>query len=238
MLNRSLWRSILNPCGPWGQVLQESIARWALCVDTSCSFARRDPFAFATYLSISDGGHFENLGAYELIKRKCKVIIISDAECDPNFQFEGLGTLIRMCEVDFGAKIDIDVNSIRSDVESSWSRNRCAVGKITYQDELGATSKDQSEGVLIYLKAAMDGHEGTAVMQYKLAHPDFPHDTTADQFYGEDQFESYRSLGYDIARCALGRVIQPDCLVDPKPDIIDCAKKLKNMFSPVFPNIG
>jgi len=75
-------------------------------------------------------------------------------------------------------------------------------------------------------------------MQYKLAHPDFPHDTTADQFYGEDQFESYRSLGYDIARRALGRVIQPDCLVDPKLDIIDCAKKLKNMFSPVLPNIG
>jgi len=192
----------------------------------------------STYLSVSDGGHFENLGAYELIKRKCKVIIISDAECDPKFQFEGLGTLIRMCEVDFGAKIDIDVSSIRPHAESCWSRNRCAVGKITYQDELGATSKDQSEGILIYLKASMNGREGTAVMQYKLAHPDFPHDTTADQFYGEDQFESYRSLGYDIARRAFDRVKQPDCLVDPKPDIIDCAKKLKNMFSPVFPNIG
>ncbi len=42
------------------------------------------------FLAISDGGHFENLAAYELVKRKCKIIIISDGECDPNYQFEGL----------------------------------------------------------------------------------------------------------------------------------------------------
>ncbi|HEY8158224.1 MAG TPA: patatin-like phospholipase family protein [Methylobacter sp.] len=189
----------------------------------------------STYLSVSDGGHFENLAAYELVKRKCKVIIISDAECDPKFQFEGLGTLIRMCEVDFGTKIEIDVSSIRPHGKPSWSHNRCAVGKITYKNE---SDKDKSEGILIYIKASMNGQENTAVMQYKLAHQDFPHDSTADQFYGEDQFESYRSLGYDITRCAFDRVIQQDCLVDPKPDMIDCAKKLKNMFSPILPNIG
>ena len=80
------------------------------------------------YLSISDGGHFENLAAYELIKRKCKVILISDGECDPLYQFEGLGTLIRMCEVDFGAKIEIDVRALHPDAGAPWSRSRCAVG--------------------------------------------------------------------------------------------------------------
>ena len=55
---------------------------------------------------VSDGGHFENLAAYELIRRRCRVIIISDAECDRQLTFDGLGTLIRMCEVDFGCKID------------------------------------------------------------------------------------------------------------------------------------
>jgi len=190
----------------------------------------------STYLSVSDGGHFENLAAYELIKRKCKVIIIIDAECDPKFQFEGLGTLIRMCEVDFGVKIKIDVSSIRPDGESPWSRNRCAVGEIKYRDE--------PEGILIYIKASMNGHEGTAVMQYKLAHPDFPHDTTADQFYGEDQFESYRSLGRDITRRTFDRVMHPVGLFDSKiegqkeQDIIEYAKRLKHIFSPMLPNIG
>ncbi len=66
------------------------------------------------YLAISDGGHFENMAAYELVKRQCRLIIISDAECDENLTFEGLGTLIRMCEVDFNFKIvTTDVSAIR-----------------------------------------------------------------------------------------------------------------------------
>ena len=143
------------------------------------------------YLSISDGGHFENLAAYELIKRNCKVIIISDAECDPDYQFEGLGNLIRICEVDFGAEITIEVSSnIKPNVAGGWSALRYAIGKIKY--------KDGNDGVLIYIKASMTGKEDTAVMQYKWSHQSFPHETTGNQFYKEDQFESYRSLGYEI----------------------------------------
>jgi hypothetical protein len=148
----------------------------------------------ARFVSISDGGHFENLAAYELIRRKCRVIIISDGECDVDLTFAGLGTLIRMCEVDFGAKITIDVSAIRR-AGSTWSTRRWAIGSIDYGD-------GSPDGVLIYLKAAMTGREDTAVLQYKSSHPPFPHETTGDQFYGEDQFESYRSLGRDIGRDA------------------------------------
>ncbi len=125
---------------------------------------------------ISDGGHFENLAAYELIRRRCRVIIISDAECDPELKFEGLGSLIRMCEVDFGTTITLDVGAIRPDPKSNWSGLRCAIGQIDYGDGI--------PGVLIYLKAAMTGHEDSAVLQYKANHPDFPHESTGDQFYG------------------------------------------------------
>jgi hypothetical protein len=151
------------------------------------------------FLMISDGGHFENLAVYELVKRRCRVIIASDAECDPRLGFDGLGTLIRMCEVDFGAQIVIDVASIRKRDASPWSSNRFAVGTIYYDDE--------TTGTLIYLKASMTGNEDTATLQYKTAHPDFPHETTGDQFYGEDQFESYRRLGWDVAYRAFGLVI-------------------------------
>lgn len=143
------------------------------------------------FLAISDGGHFENLAAYELVKRKCKVIIISDGECDPDFEFEGLGTLIRMCKVDNLATINIEVRPIHRRDELGRSGLCYSVGTIEY--------KDSPSGILIYIKASMDGDEDTAVMQYKASHPDFPHETTSDQFYGEDQFESYRSLGHHIA---------------------------------------
>jgi hypothetical protein len=55
----------------------------------------------------------------------------------------------------------------------------------------------------VYLKASMTGGEDTAVLQYKSSHPTFPHETTGDQFYGEDQFESYRELGQEVAAEAL-----------------------------------
>lgn len=152
------------------------------------------------FLMISDGGHFENLAAYELVRRKCAVVIISDGECDPDLSFSGLGTLIRMCDVDFGAKIMIDdVSEIRPQSRGAWSKKRCAVGTIDY-------GPGQPPGMLIYLKASMTGKEDTAVLQYKATHPTFPHETTSDQFYGEDQFESYRELGREIAREACERV--------------------------------
>lgn len=178
------------------------------------------------YLAISDGGHFENLAAYELLKRKCAVIIISDGECDPKLQFEGLGTLIRMSEVDLKAKIDIDVRSIRPESGAAWSRNRCAVGRVYYADG--------TCGLLIYLKASMTGHEETAVLQYKATHPDFPHETTSDQFYGEDQFESYRSLGRDVAM----RTFAPVRPQDGQWDFLDLAEKLEKICSPSLPNVG
>jgi hypothetical protein len=145
----------------------------------------------STFVMVSDGGHFENLAAYELVRRRCRVIVVSDGECDVEYTFGGLGTLIRMCEVDFGCQISIDVDALRPSAEGGgWSRRRFAVGDITYAD--GST------GILIYIKASMMGEEDTSVRQYKSSHPEFPHESTGDQFYGEDQFESYRRLGRDI----------------------------------------
>jgi patatin-like phospholipase len=141
------------------------------------------------FVMISDGGHFENLAAYELIRRRCRVVFICDGECDPELSFEGLGTLIRMCKVDFLIDVDIDVHGIRAR-NDNWSTNRFAAGRIHYGGG--------KYGVLIYMKASMTGFEPTPVLQYKSSHPHFPHETTGDQFYAEDQFESYRRLGQDI----------------------------------------
>jgi hypothetical protein len=149
------------------------------------------------FVMVSDGGHFENLAAYELIRRRCQIVIISDGECDPKLAFTGLGTLIRVSEVDFGARVSIDVSQIRIGASEPWSVRQWAVGSIDY----GA---DYPPGMLIYLKASMTGHEDTSVLQYKAIHPAFPHETTGDQFYGEDQFESYRHLGREVALDAFG----------------------------------
>ena len=143
------------------------------------------------YLNVSDGGHFENLGIYELVRRRCKVIIACDAECDESLQFGSLGNVVRLCETDFDAKIDIKVSSIRLQ-KNDLSLAHCTVGTITYCNG--------SIGYLIYLKASMTGDEEVGITQYRSIHPSFPHQTTADQFFSEDQFESYRQLGQHVVR--------------------------------------
>jgi hypothetical protein len=146
------------------------------------------------FLNVSDGGHFENLGVYELIRRRCKVIIACDAECDEFLTFGGLGNLVRICATDFGAVIDLDVRSIRHQ-KDDHSLAHCAVGKIKYSNG--------SIGYLIYLKASVTGDEDIGVAQYRSVHPTFPHESTANQFFSEDQFESYRKLGQHVVRHSL-----------------------------------
>jgi hypothetical protein len=174
----------------------------------------------SAFVNVSDGGHFENLGIYELVRRRCKVIIACDAECDDQLQFGSLGNVVRICETDFGAKIDVDVNSMRKQT-NGYSLVHCAVGKITYSNG--------SMGWLIYLKATVTGDEDVAVAQYRSVHPAFPQESTADQFFTEDQFESYRRLGQHVVRHALR---------DTRPggDPVEIAKKLYDVWASM--NLG
>jgi len=165
------------------------------------------------FLDLSDGGHFENLGVYELVRRRCKVIIAADSECDPDLNFDGLGNLIRICEVDFGARIEIDVNSIRKQAENGRSHNHCAVGTINYSNG--------GFGYLIYLKSSLTGDEETDVLQYASGHDTFPHETTADQFFAEDQFESYRQLGRHVVEHAFRNVAGISDLTRAAMELLD-----------------
>ncbi|MBV8846356.1 MAG: hypothetical protein JO307_26415 [Bryobacterales bacterium] len=168
------------------------------------------------YVNISDGGHFENLAIYELIRRRVKVIIAADGECDSDLNFGSLGNVIRICETDFGAKIDIDVGSIRKQPNGK-SRAHCAVGRIAYSNG--------SLGYLIYLKASITGDEDSDIEQYRAAHPDFPHQSTSDQFFTEDQFESYRRLGHHIASLAFRDA-------EAGASLMEIAGKLYDLWTP------
>ena len=100
---------------------------------------------------LSDGGHFENLGIYELVRRRCTYIIVGDATADPELKFGDLGNAVRKCWADFGVDIDIDASQIRRSQSSNRSQWHCVVGKIHYPkcDDVGT----RLEGKLIYMKA-------------------------------------------------------------------------------------
>lgn len=147
------------------------------------------------YVYVSDGGHFENLGIYELVRRRCRYIIACDAGCDPDYTFEDLGNAIRKCRIDLGIEIEIDPGAIVPDPETGHSLFHCAVGTIHYERR----DPVATPGYLLYIKASLTGNEPTDVKQYKADHAAFPHESTGDQWYCESQFESYRKLGHHVA---------------------------------------
>ena len=146
------------------------------------------------FVSLSDGGHFENLGVYELVRRRCSVILASDAGADPKYVFDDLAEARRKCYTDFGVdfRFKTAVDGIRPPAGDQPSVRHYAIAEILYPD--------QPPGTLIYWKASITADLPPDIMHYRRTHEDFPHQTTADQFFDESQFESYRHLGYEVAR--------------------------------------
>jgi hypothetical protein len=67
-----------------------------------------------------------------------------------------------------------------------------------------ADEKMYGDGTLLYVKPAYHGTETSpGIRSYAMAHPEFPHETTVDQWFTESQFESYRSLGLEIGKSVL-----------------------------------
>lgn len=146
------------------------------------------------WVYLSDGGHFENLGIYELVRRRCRFIIASDAGQDGAITFEDLGNAIEKCRADFGINIEINLDRLRPSPGSKMSAAHCAIGTIRYDQQ---NPNDQA-GTLLYIKATLTGDEPADVLRYASAHAAFPHESTSDQFFDESQFESYRALGYHV----------------------------------------
>jgi hypothetical protein len=149
----------------------------------------------SSYVYLSDGGHFENLGIYELVRRQCKLVVAVDCGQDGDFTFEDLGNAIRKCQTDFGVCITIDVSALHPTVQSQYgnfkhAKKHFSVGRIHY--------KNGEQGILLYIKNSLTGDEPTDLINYKLEEPSFPHHSTIDQFFSESQFESYRQLGYHM----------------------------------------
>src|SRR6266576_1618641 len=147
------------------------------------------------YVYLSDGGHFENLGLYEMVLRRCHYIVVSDAGGDPECSFADLGEAVRKIRIDFGISIEFDEINIfprGCDVTQSQKGRNCAIGRICYSVLDGPNAPD---GILIYIKPACYGNKPRDIFEYFKRSATFPHESTADQFFSESQFESYRMLG-------------------------------------------
>jgi len=145
---------------------------------------------------LSDGGHFENLAIYELVRRRCRLIVASDASCDPGYGFSDLRNAIERCRTDFGVEIVMEgLDDLKQ--QNGLSSKHFAMGTIHY-----TPGKAADDGTLIYLKPTLLKEDSADLVGYPSVNPAFPHDSTANQWFDETHFENYRALGKTVGGAA------------------------------------
>jgi hypothetical protein len=155
----------------------------------------------AFFIELTDGGHFDNTGLYELIRRRVKIIVLSQGSQDVNYSMDDLANIIQRVRVDFGVHIRFasetyPLDAIRPAELGAVVKRGWAVGTIRYP----GTDK---QGILLYLQASPIAGMNADTVSYWRRNVDFPNQTTADQFFDEEQLEAYRELGMGIAQTAV-----------------------------------
>ncbi len=152
------------------------------------------PFAY-----LSDGGHFENLGIYEMVRRRCRHIVMVDATGDPDYLFGDLENAIRKIRIDLGIEIFFP-DGLPGPAADGRPARHLALGRIQYD----RADAEAPPGILYLIKPVLTGDEPFDVHRYAAATkqrpPGFPQQSTGDQFFDETQFESYRMLGLHSVR--------------------------------------
>jgi hypothetical protein len=188
------------------------------------------------YVYLSDGGHFENLGLYEMVRRRCRFIVVSDAGCDKDFQFEDLGNAVRKIWIDLGVRISftgLNVLRGRALADAKYDAGHppfFAVGTIDYPAADGGTSK---RGTILYVKPSFHRNriENVGVRNYAALQADFPHEGTGDQFFSESQFESYRALGFEMTDNVLREALM-GFQITPQTTLDDIFGRFKTVEGP------
>lgn len=199
---------------------RKSITWFAKYRATTAELLAKFPGLRQPYWYLSDGGHFDNTGIYALLKRRLDVVVAVDCGADPQYLFEDVESLVRKAKIDYDAKIEfIDPSSLVALLSLDDARWRLfgtpesitplageaflLLARITYCD--GKT------GCLLIVKPRVSSTTHVQMsfdmIGYADRHPEFPQESTSDQFFDEAQWESYHGLGL-----TLSSVLQSDLL--------------------------
>jgi hypothetical protein len=154
------------------------------------------------FLYVTDGGHYENLGLVELLRRGCTSVYCFDASGGRSLG--ELGDAIALARSELGVDIefpDKELARVRENKEGDQkglAEQRCATGKITY-----ARSNPPVRGTIVYVPTVLTEDLPWDVHALKEEDDEFPHHSTLDQLFTDQKFEGYRLLGYWGATSAM-----------------------------------
>ena len=147
----------------------------------------------ARFIYVSDGGHYENLGLVELLRRGCTTIWCVDASGEAIDTFGTIADAVAIARSELAVDIDIDPRVMAPDPKATGSAARFVRGThvvcpIRYHDG--------TVGTLVLIKAGVPEDAPVDVLQAHRRWKSFPCDPTSNQLYTAQRFDAYRSLGY------------------------------------------
>jgi hypothetical protein len=207
--------------GVWGWIGSGFSRHFPVQTHLLHEFLARFPGPAGRNWYLSDGGHFENSGCYELIRRRLPLIIVSDCGADPEYRFADFAHLVRKARLDFGAEISLATPEDLERIDPSVRRHFANPGIVRKRRSGSEDGDDFSpvddqrrwngahallcfvdydedpahSSVLIWIKPSLCGDEPSDILDYALGCPSFPQESTADQYFDEAQWESYHRLG-------------------------------------------
>jgi len=174
------------------------------------------------WLELTDGGHFENTGIYELVRRGVRTIIFADGSTDPEISLQSFANVLEKIYIDFNVTVTFPkdrgelhfINLMKGTGEPrdsiaerlQFAKAGFAIGRIRYPGD----PADAPSGYLIYIKSTMTRELPAALYSYKATNPLFPSESLADQFFSEQQFEAYRALGFALTSAMLDQAKGPE----------------------------
>lgn len=175
----------------------------------------------APFIYVTDGGHWENLGLVEALRRRCTEIYVFDAAGNPPDDFSTLGEAIAIARAEPGVDVDLDIDPLvirpQTATAKSGGDDKNAKKGLKRNKEASKPILSPTDHVihsftyrnpklranLIYCKTAVTQDAPWDVKAYQEQNPIFPAHSTLDQFFDHGQFEAYRALGYHTARKAV-----------------------------------
>jgi hypothetical protein len=159
------------------------------------------------FLYVTDGGHFDNLGVVELLRRGCTTIYCLDAAGDPAGTYAALGEAIALARSELQVDIEIDPSPIDPPAKGAPPATDHVIGRIRYRatptgnGEITCDADESSPlvGRIVYCRAAVTAQAPFDVRAFQAKDRRFPHHSTFDQLFDDEKFESYRALGAHTA---------------------------------------
>jgi hypothetical protein len=169
------------------------------------------------YLYVTDGGHWDNLGLVELLRRGCTKIYCFDASGDQVDTFFTIGEAVALARSDLGIDINIRPDVMRTPLtapsdgrkllrwpgdtpaETAVAPTEHAIGTFTPVDPITLEPMTGIEGRIVIGKATITDDVPWDVFAHAEKDPKFPTNSTLEQLYTDEKFESYRALGRHIA---------------------------------------